>query len=118
MLHPSRMDQGQQQPGQIPYCSPHSASHQLVSCSTARLEQGGGVPAVTVISGLSEGTEVENNTSSQSLVNNSNSPGQVVLCPGLLLAVKAMRYQSGFFKVSWKHQPWSSIAASERPAAM
>lgn len=89
-----------------------------MSCSTARLEQGGGVPGVTVISGLSEGTEVENNTSSQSLVNNSHSPGQVVLHPGLLLAVKATRYQSGFFELSWKHQLWSSVAVSERPAAM
>lgn len=69
-----------------------------MSCSTARLERGGGVQGVTVILGLSEGAEVENNTSLQSLVNNSDSPGQVVLRPELLLAAKAMRYQSGFWK--------------------
>lgn len=67
-------------------------------CCTARLEQGGVVEGVTVILGLSEGTEVENNTSSQFLVNNSNSPGQVARHPGLLLAAKAMRYQSNFLK--------------------
>lgn len=88
-----------------------------MSCSTARLEHRGGVQGVTVILGLSEGAEVENNTSSRSLVNNSDSPGQVVLHPELLLAAKAMRYQSGFWKCTG-NTSLDHLLLSLRPDAM